>query len=91
MFAASPQNDVVPCGHKHKKKGTIFIVSFFLVPVAGLSSPAIEQSTGLFSQTRCSLRSPSLEVVSSPARTLQNKKHGTPKGVPCFYGAGKRT
>ena len=30
MFAVSPQNDVVSCGHKHKKKDTIFIVSFFL-------------------------------------------------------------
>ena len=30
MFAVSPQNDVVSRGHKHKKKDTIFIASFFL-------------------------------------------------------------
>ena len=29
-------NDVVSCGHKHKKKDTIFIVSFFLAPTVGL-------------------------------------------------------
>ncbi len=36
MFAVSPQNDVVSCGHKHKKKDTMKIVSFFLELVDGL-------------------------------------------------------
>ena len=36
IFAVSPQNDVVFAGHKHKKKDTIFIVSFFLAPTVGL-------------------------------------------------------
>jgi len=30
MFATALQNDVVSCGHKHKKKDTMKIVSFFL-------------------------------------------------------------
>ena len=44
----------------------------FLVAEAGLSSPAIEQSTGLFSQSLCSFYSQTLEVVSSPTKTKRN-------------------
>ena len=36
MIAVSPQNDVVSCGHKHKNKDTIFIVSLFLERITGL-------------------------------------------------------
>jgi len=38
----------------------------FMVTHRGFSSPAIESATGAFSQTLCSLRSQSLEVVSNP-------------------------
>lgn len=44
IFAVSPQNDVVFAGHKHKKKDTIFIVSFFLELMVGIEP------------TTCSLR-----------------------------------
>ena len=44
----------------------------FLVAEAGLSSPAIEQSTGLFSQSLCSFYPQTLEVVSSPTKTKRN-------------------
>ena len=36
MLTESGQTMLCPCGHKHKKKDTIFIVSFFLVLVTGL-------------------------------------------------------
>ena len=39
--ASKLANDVVSCGHKHKKKDTIFIVSFFLVRVTGLEPASL--------------------------------------------------
>ena len=60
MFTAMPQNDVdrkrsndvVPCGHKHKKKDTIFIVSFFLELLADLFAFLFPGGNGKSDSTR---------------------------------------
>ena len=46
-----------------------------MVTRTGFSSPAIEQSTGLFSQTLRSRWSQSLEVVSNPYLMIKQKLH----------------
>ncbi len=40
MFAAKPQNDVVPCGHKHKNKSKSFDLLLFLELMVGIEPTA---------------------------------------------------
>jgi len=69
MFAVSPQNDVVSCGHKHKNKDTIFIVSFFLC--------LCPQDTTSFDR----LRSTSFFAKQKHHSALRTQNDVTPYGV----------